>query len=174
MTQKTKGYIHIYTGDGKGKTTAAFGLALRAACSGKSVFIGQFIKNMKYNETRITNHFKNITIKQLGKGCFINTVPTQDDAETAMEGLETCREALLSGNYDIVILDELTIALNLNLIPLDSVMDLLNQPQPHPEIIITGRYAPQEIIEIADLVTEMREIKHYYTQGVLARDGIDK
>lgn len=169
-----KGYIHIYTGDGKGKTTAAFGLAVRALCAGKSVFIGQFVKSMKYNETRITEKFDRVTIEQFGNGCMLTRAVNGEDVRMAREGLLRCEEILLSGEYDVIILDELTIALFLGLIELEEVLKLLQSKRPKTEIVITGRYAPQELIDIADLVTEMKEVKHYYTQGVLSRDGIDR
>lgn len=106
-----KGYIHIYTGDGKGKTTAAFGLAVRALCAGKSVYIGQFVKSMQYNETRVTEKFDRIRIEQFGNGCMLTREAVEDDVRMAHEGLVRCKEILLSDEYDLVILDELTIAL---------------------------------------------------------------
>lgn len=169
-----KGYIHIYTGDGKGKTTAAFGLAVRALCAGKSVYIGQFVKSMKYNETRMAEKFEQVSIEQFGNGCMLTREATEEDARMAHEGLVRCEEVLLSGQYDIIILDELTIALFLGLLELEEVLNLLQNKRPETELIVTGRYAPQELIDIADLVTDMREVKHYYAQGVLSRDGIDR
>lgn len=168
-----KGYIHIYTGNGKGKTTAAFGLAVRALLSGKNVFIGQFVKDMKYNETKLEEHFKNIVIKQLGNGCFINRTPSNDDIKSATEGLRECKNILSSGNYDLVVLDEITIALYFKLFSICDVLDVIKSKSYQTEVVLTGRYAPKELIDIADLVTEMVEVKHYYTQGVLSRDGID-
>lgn len=168
------GYIHVYTGNGKGKTTAAFGLAVRALCAGKSVYIAQFVKSMKYNETKIENLFDRVRIEQLGRGCFINKKPEAVDIEIAQKGLEHCTEILAAGEYDVVILDELAIALRLGLLSVDSVLDALKQRNPAVEVVITGRYAPQELLDIADLVTEMKEVKHYYEQGVLSRNGIDK
>jgi len=168
-----KGYIHLYTGNGKGKTTAAFGLAVRALLSGKKVFIGQFVKDMKYNETKLVEHFKNITIKQLGNGCFMDRKPNDNDIETALQGLNECGEILSSGEYDVVILDEITIALYFKLFDADKVITILNNKSYETEVVLTGRYAPKELIDIADLVTEMVEVKHYYTKGVLSRDGID-
>lgn len=175
-----KGYIHIYTGNGKGKTTAAFGLAVRALCAGKNVYIGQFVKSMKYNETRIEElfggdcpHFGKVSIEQLGSGCFINTRPSESDKALAREGLSRCAQILASAEYDVVILDELTIALYFRLLTTDDVIEALRHRAARVEVVITGRYAPQELIDIADLVTDMREVKHYYTAGVLSRNGID-
>ncbi len=168
-----KGYIHVYTGNGKGKTTAAFGLAVRALLSGKNVFIGQFVKDMKYNETKLVEHFENIVIKQLGNGCFIDRAPNAYDIASAKEGLKECGSILASGDYDLVILDEITIALYFKLFNTNDIITILKNKSYKTEVVLTGRYAPKEIIDIADLVTEMVEIKHYYTQGVLSRDGID-
>jgi cob(I)alamin adenosyltransferase len=168
-----KGYIHVYTGNGKGKTTAAFGLAVRALLSGKKVFIGQFVKDMKYNETKLVEHFDNIEIKQLGRGCFITKDLEEEDVKYAYMGLEECSQKLSSGEYDLVILDEIFIALYFKLLDVKDVLEVLENKAINTEVVLTGRYAPQEIIDIADLVTEMVEVKHYYTQGVLSRDGID-
>ncbi|MGH4124747.1 MAG: cob(I)yrinic acid a,c-diamide adenosyltransferase [Clostridium sp.] len=168
-----KGYVHIYTGNGKGKTTAAFGVALRAVCSGNKVFIGQFVKGMKYSEVGIQQHFDNIDIIQYGENCFIEKSPTEKDIKLAQAGLDKVKNIIRDNKYDVVILDELTIALYFKLIDLDSVLNLIKSKPESLELIITGRYAPQELIVVADLVTEMKEIKHYYTKGVLARKGID-
>lgn len=167
-----KGYIHIYTGNGKGKTTAAFGLAIRAALSGKKVFIGQFVKDMKYNETKIEKYLDNIEIKQLGRGCFIYENPEDIDKEIA-KGLNECGKLLSSGDYDLIILDEINIALYYKLFEVSDVIEVLNNRSEKTEVVLTGRYAPKELIEMADLVTEMVEVKHYYTQGILSRSGID-
>lgn len=168
-----KGYIQVYTGNGKGKTTAALGLTLRATCAGKKVFMGQFVKGMKYSETKAVNYLSNFTIEQFGKNCFIYEAPTQDDIDRAVKGLKRCEEVLLSGEYDILIFDEINIALYYNLFSVDDVLKLLDKKPESTEIILTGRYAPQEIIDRADLVTEMKEIKHYYYKGVKCRRGIE-
>ena len=169
----SKGYIHIYTGNGKGKTTAAFGLALRAACAGKRVYIGQFVKDMQYSETAVVGILPKIEIEQLGRGCFISKDPEQADIDAAAAALETCVAKLNSGTYDVVILDEIFIALHYGLIQTDQVLEALNNRPEQVEVVLTGRYAPDALIERADLVTEMKEIKHYYSQGVLSRKGID-
>ena len=116
---ENKGYIHVYTGNGKGKTTAAFGLAIRVLCAGGSVFIGQFVKNMKYNETKIEHLFNNVRIQQFGRGCFIEKKPAQEDIDAAYAGLESCKQILASGEYNLVVLDELTIALYYELLSID-------------------------------------------------------
>jgi len=168
-----KGYIQIYTGNGKGKTTAAIGIAVRALLSEKKVFIGQFVKDMKYNETKLTEHFDEIEIEQLGIGCFITNTPTEKDIQAAISGLKLCNEKLSSGEYDLVILDEIFIAIYFELLPTEDVVKVLKNKAKSTEIVLTGRYAPKELIHIADLVTDMTEVKHYYTQGVLSRDGFD-
>ncbi|MGC9771023.1 cob(I)yrinic acid a,c-diamide adenosyltransferase [Fervidobacterium islandicum] len=168
-----KGYIHVYTGNGKGKTTAAFGLALRAVCAGKKVYIGQFIKGMKYSELDAPKYLANLVIEQYGRNCFIKNAPTEEDIRLAKEGLRRIREVLTSGEYDVVVMDEINVALYYGLFSVDEVLDLLKSKSEHVEVILTGRYAPQELVEIADLVTEMREVKHYYQKGVLARKGIE-
>lgn len=176
-----KGYVHVYTGNGKGKTTAAFGLALRALCSGQNVAVGQFVKSMKYNETKAESlfdgsnpDFGRLHIEQFGRGCFIDSRPEEIDIRMAHDGLDRCTEWLESGEWDIVIIDEVTIATYFNLLKVDEIISVLEKRKENVEVVITGRYAPQELIDYADLVTDMAEIKHYYTQGVLSRDGIDR
>lgn len=168
-----KGYIHIYTGNGKGKTTAALGLSLRAVCAGKKVYFGQFVKGMKYSELDAVNILPNFEVHQFGRNCFIYNDPTEEDIKVAREGLKVVEKVLTEGKYDIVVLDELNIALYYRLFDVKDVLDILAKRDPKIEVIITGRYAPDELIEIADLVTEMKEIKHYYKQGVMARKGIE-
>ena len=169
-----KGYVHVYTGNGKGKTTAAFGLAVRALCAGYRVYIGQFVKSMKYNETKLTEQFPTLCVEQLGSGCYIHRKPNEKDVLMAQKALAHCAEILRNGSYDIVVLDELTIALHFGLVELDEVLKALRERKPDVEVIVTGRYAPKGLIDMADLVTEMQEVKHYYQQGVLSRNGIDR
>ncbi|WP_425475013.1 cob(I)yrinic acid a,c-diamide adenosyltransferase [Anaeromonas frigoriresistens] len=169
----SKGYFHIYTGNGKGKTTAALGLSMRAICAGKKVYFGQFVKGMKYSETKAVEYLPNFEIHQFGRTCFIEKDPEQEDIDIAKEGLKVCKDILEEGNYDIIVLDELTIALYYKLFTVEEVLKMLENRSPEVEVIITGRYAPEELIQIADLVTEMKEIKHYYQQGVQARKGIE-
>lgn len=170
-----KGYVQVYTGNGKGKTTAALGLALRAVGAGKKVFIGQFAKGMHYSELdSIAMYLPSIKLKQYGLNCFIFNKPNQDDVEMALKGLSEVREILLNNEYDIVILDEANIAVYYQLFSVRELIDVVAQKHQHTEVIITGRYATPEIMEYADLVTEMKEVKHYYQQGVKARVGIEK
>lgn len=169
-----KGYIQVYTGNGKGKTTAAFGLALRAVGAGKKVFFAQFVKGKTYSEIEAVKHFlPDIHIKQYGLGCFIVKKPTQADIDAAQKGLDEIAAVISSGEYDMVVLDEVNIALFYNLYSLQTVLEILKAKPEATEVILTGRYAPQELIDTADLVTEMTEVKHYYTRGVEARVGIE-
>lgn len=170
-----KGYIQVYTGDGKGKTTAAMGLALRAAGAGLKVFIGQFVKGMHYSELDALKRYDDcITVKQFGRGCFIHNKPSKEDIEAARKGLEEVAGIFTAGLYDVVILDEASIALYYNLFTLDELLHVLSGKKEHVEVVITGRRASQKLVEAADLVTEMKEVKHYYQKGVQARTGIEK
>ena len=169
------GCLQIYTGDGKGKTTAAFGLTLRAVGAGLNVFIAQFVKGMKYSELDAIRLLgEHVTLNQYGRDCFIYQDPEMADIEIARQGLEAVREAMLSGNYDVIIMDEANIAVYYNLFSIDELLALIDQKPENVELVITGRLAHERLIERADLVTEMKEIKHYYQQGVQARTGIEK
>ncbi len=169
-----KGYIQVYTGNGKGKTTAALGLALRAAGADKQVYIAQFVKGMPYSEQKILPAIDKITLKQYGRGCFIYQKPTPEDIEAARDGLKEVALILKKGEHDVVVLDEACIALYYSLFSFDELNEAITNRAAHVEVVVTGRYAPPELIELADLVTEMKEIKHYYTSGVEARSGIEK
>jgi cob(I)alamin adenosyltransferase len=170
----SKGYIHIYTGTGKGKTTAALGLSLRAAGAGKKILFAQFVKGRPYSEIKAIEKFiPNITIRQYGLECFIVKTPTEKDISAAREGLSEINKILSKGIYDIIILDEATIAIYYKLFSSEELIDALKKKKNETEIIITGRYAPPELIDIADLVTDMQEIKHYYSKGIKARKGIE-
>jgi len=169
-----RGYVHVYTGDGKGKTTAAIGLALRAAGAGFRVFIGQFIKSQRYSEIVALECFgEQITCHQYGRGCWLQQEPEPEDVHLARQGLEEARKALLSGNYQLVILDEANIAVWFKLFEVSELLGLIDIKPASVELVLTGRRADERLIERADLVTEMREVKHYYKKGVLARKGIE-
>jgi len=173
-TMQNRGYIQVYTGNGKGKTTAALGLTLRAAGAGKKVFIAQFVKGQRYSEVKAIEQFlPMVEIKQYGLNCFIRNKPAKADIDTAQTGLREIKEIILSGKYDVVVLDEANIAVYYGLFSTQELIDIIKQKPTETEIVITGRYAAPELIEVADLVTEMKEIKHYYTQGVEARIGIE-
>ena len=168
------GYVQVYTGDGKGKTTAAIGMAIRAAGANLRVFIAQFVKGMHYSELEaLKKHEGQITVRQYGRDCFIHNKPSQEDVLSARRGLEEAGKILQSGDYDLVILDEANIATHYDLFPVEELLSLIASRPEHVELVITGRRADPRIIEVADLVTEMRDIKHYYTRGVQARPGIE-
>jgi cob(I)alamin adenosyltransferase len=170
-----RGYIQIYTGDGKGKTTAAIGLALRASGHGMKTYIGQFMKGQYYGELTPLRDNPLIEVEQYGdEGCFRKEEVTPQHIAHAHEGLQRAAQAMASGRYDIVILDEINVAIWFELISEQEVLQLLERRPAHLELVLTGRRAPRSLIEKADLVTEMQEVKHYYTQGVEARDGIER
>ena len=172
-----EGYVQVYTGNGKGKTTASLGLAFRAAGHGLKTYIGQFMKGQRCGELEAAKLMKPyITIEQYGQPSWVHTrrPPKEDNIQLAREGLRKAREAMLSGEYDIIVLDEITTAYYFKLISLEDMLELVRSKPEDVELIFTGRYAPQELIEAADLVTEMREVKHYYQKGVRARDGIER
>ncbi|MBC2715994.1 MAG: cob(I)yrinic acid a,c-diamide adenosyltransferase [Desulfobacteraceae bacterium] len=170
-----KGYVQVYTGDGKGKTTAAFGLALRAVGAGLKVFIGQFVKGMHYSELDSLKKLSDqITIKQYGQDCFIHNEPEEEDIRIARDGLAEMKAVLSSGEYQLVIMDEANIGTYYNLFSVEELLDAVENRHESIEVVITGRKADPELIRRADLVTEMMQIKHYYTEGVQARPGIEK
>jgi len=168
------GYVQIYTGDGKGKTTAALGLALRAAGAGLNVFFGQFVKGQRYSEVEtIVGSIPSITLRQYGRSCFIRQAPEAEDIRLARDGLAEMATIVSAGQHDIVVFDEVNIAIHFHLFEVDDLLTIIRGRPKHVEIIITGRNADPKLIEAADLVTEMREIKHYYQQNVAARRGIE-
>lgn len=170
-----KGYIHIYTGDGKGKTTAALGLALRAAGRGLETYIGQFMKGQFYGELKSLELIPQIVIEQYGDpGCFTKDQVTRKHISQAEKGLKTFIGRMNQQKYDIMIMDEICVAVWFGLIHEDKVIEvMLSKPEP-VELILTGRKASARLMEHADLVTEMREEKHYYkTLGILSRPGIE-
>ncbi|SHH76074.1 cob(I)yrinic acid a,c-diamide adenosyltransferase [Desulfofustis glycolicus] len=166
--------LQVYTGNGKGKTTAAFGLALRAAGAGQEVFFAQFVKGKSYSEIRAVERWlPTITVKQYGRGCFIVKTPEQEDFVAARHGLADVADILRSGSYGLVVLDEACIATHFRLFSVDELLSALRARHHRTEAVVTGRYAPPELIAAADLVTEMREIKHYYNEGHAAREGVE-
>ena len=169
-----KGYVHVYTGNGKGKTTAAIGLAIRAAGAGMRVFIAQFVKGMHYSELDALDRYADrITLKQYGRECFIEKEPEEEDIQAARQGLEEVKGILASGDYQMVILDEANIATHYNLFSPDELIEVVRSKPEAVELVITGRNADPKVVALADLVTEMKEIKHYYNRGVQARAGIE-
>ena len=168
------GYVQVYTGDGKGKTTAAMGLALRAAGAGLKVFIAQFVKSEKYSELFAFERFSDlITSRLYGSGCWLECLPEKEDVRLAQEGLEDVRRIITAGEHDVVILDEANIATHFGLLDVRDLIDLIDAKPSGVELIFTGRKASPELIERADLVSEFQEVKHYYQKGVTARKGIE-
>ena len=170
-----KGYVQVYTGDGKGKTTAALGLSLRAAGAGLKVFIAQFIKMGDYSEVKALDRFSDlITIEQYGLGRFVKGKPSDDDIAAARKGLEKVQDVLNQAQHDVVILEEANVAVLCGLFSADDILRLIDGKPDAVELVITGRGADPRVLEKADLVTEMKCIKHYYKNGVSARIGIEK
>ena len=191
-----KSYVQVYTGNGKGKTTAAIGLAIRALGAGKRVLFLQFMKAKGYSEQDLLRQFApNLELHTIGKPFFVakeGSIPPEDleryrgecvvfspgqppeeYVKLSADGLAEAGKALASGDFDLVVLDEINCAMYFELISPQAVLEAIRQRADHTEVVLTGRMAPQEILDEADLVTEMREIKHYYTQGVPARRGIE-
>ncbi|MEW6682511.1 MAG: cob(I)yrinic acid a,c-diamide adenosyltransferase [Nitrospirota bacterium] len=179
LNRGSRGLVLVYTGDGKGKTTAAFGLALRAAGRGLRVHVIQFIKGeMDTGEIEmIAKALPSITVERVGKGFTWrrDVVPTfEDHVAAAREGLARAREAVTAGDYQVVILDEINVALKKKLLEIDDVLDVLDLRPSGLHLVLTGRGAPEELLERADLVTEMRCVKHPFHRGIPAQVGIDK
>jgi cob(I)alamin adenosyltransferase len=164
--------IQVYTGNGKGKTTAALGLALRCAGAGKKVFFGQFIKGKDYSELLALKKLK-ITCEQFGRGCFIRTKPQDADINCAQKGLLRLSRIISSGKFDLVILDEVNIAVKLGLLRCSDILALIKKTPARTELVLTGRGCLPQIKKAADLVSEVREIKHYYRKGIKARRGFE-
>lgn len=173
-----RGYFQVYTGEGKGKTTAALGLCLRALGAGFRVYFGQFIKSGRYSEIEALEVLcealgGNLAVRQFGLGRLIRNGPSPEDLAAAREGLAEARAALVSGNWDLVVLDELNVAAHIGLATEQDILDLAGARPAGVELVVTGRDATAAVIESADLVTEMRPIRHYYDKGVMARKGIE-
>ena len=173
-TKWQHGYVQVYTGDGKGKTTAALGLAMRAAGAGLRVYFTQFCKGRGTSEHEAFARFGDlITWSQSGSTAFIMGKPTVDDIAQAQDNLRDLRAALVSGEYRVVIADELNVAVDLGLVTVAEALELIEARRGNVELVLTGRNACAEIILRADLVTEMLAIKHPYREGVKARKGIE-
>ena len=173
ITEMIKGCVQVYTGDGKGKTTAAIGLAVRALGAGMRVYFAQFLKSGNYSEKNLLETLNNLVFRQYGNSGFITRAPSDEDRAMASRGLEEAKEALRSGAYDLVILDEANVACGLGLITKDDVLSLLRERREATELVLTGRNAAPELLDAADLVTEMRSVKHYFNSGIPARRGIE-
>ena len=181
MTEETErhaprnGLVQVYTGDGKGKTTAVLGLALRAAGWGMKTYIGQFMKGRHYGELSAVRALAPyIAIEQYGRATFVHSKEgTPEDVAAAREGLRRIRTALVDGEYDVVVMDEINVALHFQLVSLVDVLEVMEARPAPVELILTGRRVPPEIVSHADLVTEMREVKHPYRRKIGARQGIE-
>ena len=159
MTDTTRGYIHIYTGDGKGKTTAALGLALRAAGAGLKVYIAQYLKKGSYSEIKALERFSDrIELEQFGLGRFVRGNPQEEDIAAAAKGLQRVKSVSASSG----------------LFPLEALLEIIALKPDELELVITGRGAAPEVIDRADLVSEVKSLKHYFEKGVPARVGIEK
>ncbi len=169
-----RGLVQVYTGDGKGKSTAALGLALRAAGYGLPTLIVQFLKGVPYGELAALPALPSISVRQFGTADWVHPDRIRDeDRRRAQDALDHAGTALAGGRYKLVILDEINVALDWGLVRVEAVLELIRRKPEGVELVLTGRHAPDEIVEIADLVTEMHEIKHPYQKGVLARCGIE-
>jgi cob(I)alamin adenosyltransferase len=172
-----QGYIQVYTGSGKGKTTAALGLAFRAAGHGMKTYVGQFLKGQASGELEAARKFAPfIRIEQFGRKGFIQVTDGIDDEDVdlARRGLQACLEAMLSGDFRMIVLDEVNTAVHFKILAEQEVMNFLAKKPDDVEVVLTGRYATPAILEKADLVTEMKNLKHYFDAGVKAREGIEK
>lgn len=166
--------IHVYTGNGKGKTTAAFGLALRASGHGHRVFIGQFLKGQRYGEVLALEGHPLIDVEQFGtEVCITRENVSQEDYDRAKTGLDRCAAAVDGRQYQLVVLDEVCVALAFGLLNEGDVIALMHRVPDDLELVLTGRYARERLMEIADLVTDMGEVKHYYSKGIGVRKGIE-
>ena len=170
-----QGLIQVYTGDGKGKTTCALGLALRALGQGLKVFMVQFLKGRDTGEARAAARLApEFTLRSFGRPILVNLKsPAPEDLALAREALDLARKVIQAGEHDLVILDEINVALAYRLVPLEEVLKMLKARPAWVEVVLTGRQAPPEVMAAADLVTEMRPLKHYYEAGVPARRGIE-
>jgi cob(I)alamin adenosyltransferase len=171
----SQGLIQVYTGDGKGKTTCALGLALRAVGQGFRVYMVQFMKGSRTGEFLVADRLgPDMTLRPFGRRGLVNLRgPSAEDLALIREAWDLARQVILSGEYDVVILDEINLALTFNLLPPEEVYQVLRDRPKWVELILTGRQAPPELVEMADLVTEMRAVKHYDAAGMKARRGIE-
>jgi cob(I)alamin adenosyltransferase len=174
-TDERIGTVQVYTGDGKGKTTAALGQALRAWGHGRRVLVVQFMKGrINYGELEAAKKLDGFDIVQAGRETFVSREhPDPEDVRLAREGWKLLLERVASGDYDMVVADELNVAVDYGLVALEDVLELMRTKPPELELVITGRYARPEVVALADLVSEVREIKHPYQAGMDAREGVE-
>jgi len=176
MDRLKQGFVQIYTGNGKGKSTAAIGQAVRAAGFGLKTYIAQFMKEYPYNELNSLKKLSEwITVEQFGGDDFVykKELPGEEELAKARKGLQSAKEKMLRGEYDLIILDEAIVAIYFKLIETKDIVEFIKEKPENVELILTGRYCPAELIEFADLVTEMKEVKHYFQKGITSRRGIE-
>lgn len=168
------GLVHVYTGEGKGKTTAALGLCVRAVGHGRSALIVQFMKTAgTYGENFLS--LPGLTVVPSGRDCLVfSKEVTQEDRDKAADGLALARSAMTEGRYDLVVLDEINVAIKFGLIDAIAVAEAVRARSPGVEVVLTGRYAPPELLDLADYITEMKALRHPYEKGLLSRKGIDR
>ncbi len=175
--QDNRGLVMVYTGDGKGKTTAALGLALRQVGWGRRVLFIQFMKgkgNVYGERIAAEKYLPLLEIEQHGRDDFVDMVdPEKVDKDLAEKAMERAREALTSGDYGLVVLDEVNVAAACGLVEVEEVLALMAKRPPHVDMVLTGRYCPESIMEKADMVSEIKEVKHHYQKGIQAREGIE-
>lgn len=175
MEEYSQGFIQIYTGEGKGKTTAAIGLAVRALGAGLKVAFLQFFKPDTSSEVLILKQFEpNLFYQNFGEGKFVRGKVNQSLKDNLLKGWTLAKKLIKEGSYDLVILDEIFYVLEWGIINLKEFLEVLKEKADKVEVVLTGRKAPQEIVEMADLVSEVKKVKHYFDRGVLARKGIEK
>jgi cob(I)alamin adenosyltransferase len=172
---ETRGLVMVITGNGKGKTTAAFGQALRAVGQGYKVFIAQFMKGRDYGEyVAAEKYLPRLTIRRFGLDSFVmRDNPAPVDIALARQGFDMVKKMVASGKYNMIILDEINVAVDFKLVPLEDIMDLIRNKPPALDLILTGRYAAKEILKLADTISEVKEIKHHYAAGIKDRAGIE-
>ncbi|MCX7982947.1 MAG: cob(I)yrinic acid a,c-diamide adenosyltransferase [Syntrophales bacterium] len=170
-----RGIVYVITGDGKGKTTAALGLALRAIGHGQKVYFAQFMKGREYGEVKAAREFiPSLVIAQFGRDEFVKKGDADPiDIRLAQKGWHVVRQAIDTGQYDLVVLDEINVAVDFGLIPLEWVLDLIKSKPEGLDLVLTGRNAPPEVIALADTVSEVKEIKHHFRQGIKGRAGME-
>jgi len=176
MGRLKQGYIQVYTGNGKGKSTAAIGLAVRAAGAGLTSYIIQFMKEYPYSELNTLKKLDQwITIEQVGNDSFVykKELPSDREIQKALNALKKVEDLMVNKSFDLIILDEVLVTVYFKLLTTEEIVSVIHKKPAELELILTGRYCPEEIIELADLVTEMKEVKHYYTKGILSRKGIE-
>lgn len=176
MQKKEKiGTVQVYTGNGKGKTTAALGLCLRSLGHGFKIFVLQFMKGSdRYGEYKIAEQLPGFELKQVGRDEFVKREnPDSTDVELAQEGYRIALDKIKSNNYDLIVLDEIIIAVDFGLVELEQLIELIEIKPVRLELVLTGRYASKDIIDRAQLVTEVKEVKHHFAAGIYARRGVE-